>query len=79
MFSSQEQEIQPTASLDENKIQFDFQTDRNVYVVLRQMYLDLNIKLVKARGFDTCKTTETKKKHKEVTVFSKMATMTLSL
>ena len=30
VLSSQEQEIQPTTSLDENKIQLDFQTDRNV-------------------------------------------------
>ena len=35
MLSSHEQEIYPTTSLDENSIEFEFQNDRNVYVVLR--------------------------------------------
>ena len=34
----------------------------------RQTYLALKIKLVEGRGFDTCKTTEKKKEHKEDTV-----------
>ena len=33
---SQEQEIYPTTSLVENCIEFEFQTDRNYYVDLRQ-------------------------------------------
>ena len=37
---------------------------------LRQTYLALKIKLVKGRGFDTNKTTEKKKEHKENTVFT---------
>ena len=36
VLSSHEQEIYPTTSLDENSIEFDFQTDRNVYVDLLQ-------------------------------------------
>ena len=37
---------------------------------LRQTYLALKIKLVKGRGFDTYKTTEKKKEHKEDAVFT---------
>ena len=64
MCSSHEQEIYPTTSLDEDSIEFEFQTDCNVYVDLRQTYLALKIKLFKGRGFDTYKTTEKKKEHK---------------
>ena len=53
VLSSHEQEIYPTTSLDENSIELEIQTDRNVYVVLRQTYLALKIKLVKGRDFDT--------------------------
>ena len=70
VLSSQEQEIYPTTSLDENSIEFEFQTDRNVHVDFRQTYLALKIKLVKGRGFDSYKTTETKKEHKEDAVFT---------
>ena len=37
---------------------------------LRQTYLALKIKLVKGRGFDSYKTTEKKKEHKEDAVFA---------
>ena len=70
VLSSHEHESYPTTSLNENSIEFEFQTDRNVYVDLRQTYLALKIKLVKVRGFDTYKTTEKKKEHKEDTVFT---------
>ena len=70
MSSSHEQEVYSTPSLDENSIEYEFQTDRNVYVDLRQTYLALKIKLVKGRGFDTYKTTEKKKEHKGDTVFT---------
>ena len=43
VLSSHEQETYPTTSLDENSIEFEFQTYRNVYVGLRQTYLALNI------------------------------------
>ena len=69
VLSSHEQEIYPTTSLDENSIEFEFQTDRNVNVDLRLTYRALKIKLVKGRGFDTYKTTE-KKEHKDDAVFT---------
>ena len=72
VLSSHEQEIYPTTSLDENSIEFEFQTDRNVYVALRQTYLALKIKLVKGRGFDSYKTTEMKKEYKEDAVFTEI-------
>ena len=67
---SHEQEIYPTASPDENRIEFEFQTDRKVYVTLRQTYLVLKIKLIKGHDFDTYKITEKKQEHKEDTVFT---------
>ena len=47
---SHEQEIYPTATLDENCIEFEFQTDRNFYVELRQTYLALKLTFVRGRG-----------------------------
>ena len=38
VLSSLEQEIYPTTSLDENCIEFEFQTDRNYYVDLRVFF-----------------------------------------
>ena len=64
VLSSHEQQIYPTTSLDENSIEFEFQTDRNYYVDLRQSYLALKVKLVKGRGYDTHKSKEAKKEHK---------------
>ena len=62
---SHEQEIYSTTSLDENCTEFEFQTDRNYYVDLRQTYLALKLKLIKGRGYETYKTQEVKKEHKE--------------
>ena len=39
VLSSHEHEIYPTTSLDENSIEFEFQTDRNVYVDLQKHIL----------------------------------------
>ena len=64
VLSSHEQEIYPTTSLDEICIEFEFQTDRNNYVDLRQTYLALKLKLVKGRGYETYNTKEVKKEHK---------------
>ena len=50
VLSSHEQEIYPTTSLDENCIEFEFQTDRSHYVDLRQSFLALKLKFVKERG-----------------------------
>ena len=63
--SSDEQTIYPTTSVDENCIEFDFQTDRDYYVDLRQTCLALKLKVVKGRGYESDKTTEVKKDHKE--------------
>ena len=53
VFSSHEQKIHPTTSLDENCIEFEFQTDGNFYVNLGQTYLALELKLVRERGNET--------------------------
>ena len=50
--SSHEQEIYPSTSLDENCIEFEFQTGRNYYVDLRQTYLALKLKLVRGLGYE---------------------------
>ena len=65
VLSSHEQEIYPLTSLDENCIDFEFQTDRNYYVDLRQSFLALKIKFVKGRGYDTYESKEKKKEHKD--------------
>ena len=62
---SPKQEIYPITSLDENCIEFEFQTDRNYYVDLRQGYLAWKLKLLKCRRYETYKSKEVKKKHKE--------------
>ena len=68
VLSSHEQEIHPTTSLDENCIEFEFQTDRNYYVDLRQSLLALKLKFVKGRGYDTYESKEKKKEHKDESV-----------
>ena len=65
VLSSHEQKNDPTTSLDENCIEFEFQTDRNYYVDLRQTYLALKLKFVKGCGYETYKTKEVKKEHQE--------------
>ena len=65
VLSSHEQQIYPTTSLDENCIEFEFQTDRNYYVDSRQMYLALKLKHVRGRGYETYNTKEVKKENKE--------------
>ena len=44
-----EHEIFPTTSLDESSIEFAFQTDRNYYIDLRQMYFALKLKFIKGQ------------------------------
>ena len=65
VLSSHEQKDFSTTSLDENCRGFEFQTDRNYYVDLRETYLALKLKLVKGRGYETYKTKELKKEHQE--------------
>ena len=65
VLSSYEQEIYPTTSLDENCIEFEFQTDRDYYVDLRQTYLALKIKIVRGRGYETYNTKAVKRSTKK--------------
>ena len=60
VLSPPEQEIYPTTSIDENCIEFEFETERNFYVDLRQSFLALKLKFVKGRGYDTCESKEKK-------------------
>ena len=65
VLSSHEQEFYPTTFPDENCIEFEFRTDRNYYVDLRQTYLALKLKHVRGRGYETYNTKEVKKEHIE--------------
>ena len=67
VLSSNEQEIYPTTSLDENCIEFEIQTDWSFYVDLKQSFLVLKLKFVKGRGYDTYESNE-KKEHKDESV-----------
>ena len=68
VLSSHEQEIYPTTSLDENCIEFEFQTDKSYYVDLRQSFLVLKLKFVKGCGYDTYESKEKEKQHKDESV-----------
>ena len=68
VLSSHEQEIYPTTSFDGNCIEFEFQTDRNYYVELRQSFLALKLNFVKGRGYDTYQSKEKKKELKDESV-----------
>ena len=63
--SFHEQKIYSTTSLDENCIEFEFQTDRNYHTDLKQTYLVLKLKLVRGRGYETYNTKEVKKDNKK--------------
>ena len=65
ILSLHEEETCPTTSLDENCIEFKFQTDRKYHVDLRQSFLALKLKFVKGRGYDTYESKEKKKEHKD--------------
>ena len=64
VFSSHEQLIYPTTSLDEKCIEFEFQTNQNFYVDLRQTYSALKLKFVKGLGYKNYNTNESKKSTK---------------
>ena len=65
VLSSHEQQIYPTTSLNENCIEFEFQTDRNYHVGLRQTCWALKLKLVRGRGYESYNSKEVKKEHRE--------------
>ena len=64
VFLSHEQEAYPTTSLNETCIEFEFQTDRNCYVHLRQTHFDLKLKIDKGRCYETYNIKGFKKEHK---------------
>ena len=68
VLSSHEQENYPTTSLDENCMEFEFQTDQDYYVDLRQSFLAMELKFVKRRGYVTYDKKEKKREHKEDSV-----------
>ena len=61
VLSSHEQEIYPTTSRDENCIEFEFRTDRNFYIDLKQRYLAVKLKIVRGCGYETYNSRELKK------------------
>ena len=65
VLSSHDQKVCPTTSLDVNRIEFEFQTDWNYYVDLRQTSWALKLKFVKVSGYETYKTKEIQKQQKE--------------
>ena len=65
---SHEREIYSTTWLDENCIEFEFQTDRNYYVDLRESFLAVKLKFVEGRGYDSYASKEKKKQHKDESV-----------
>ena len=65
VFSSHEQEICHTTSLDKSCIEFEFQTDRMYYVDLRQTYLASKLEFVRDRGDETYSSKYTKKERKK--------------
>ena len=78
LLSSNEQKIYPTTSLNENCMEFEFQTDQNFYVDLRQSILALKLKFakfVKVRGYDTYESKE-KRSTKMSLLFSLKQAMT---
>ena len=65
VLSSHEQGIYPTTLLDGNCRELKFQTDRNFYVDLKQMYLALKLKIVNCRGYETYNKNEIEREQQE--------------
>ena len=61
VLSFHEQEIYLNTSLDENGIEFEFQTDRNCYVNLKQTYFPIKLKFMRDCGYETYISKEVKK------------------
>ena len=53
--SSYIQEVFPSTSLDESSIEFEFETDRNLYLDMRDTHLSLKLQLIKRRLFEAFK------------------------
>ena len=52
IISSYTQEVFPSTSPGESSIEFEFETDRNLYLVMRDTHLSLKLQLFKVRLFD---------------------------
>ena len=63
--STRATENYPTTSLNENCEAFEFQTDRNHYVDLRQTYVALKLKFVKGCGYKTFNSKGVQEEHKK--------------
>ena len=50
--SSHVQEVYPSTSLDESSIEFEFETDRSIYLDMRDVHLQIKVGLQKGRLFD---------------------------
>ena len=50
--SSHVQEVYPSTSLDESTIEFEFETDRSIYLDMRDIHLQIKVGLQKGRLFD---------------------------
>ena len=55
IMSSYTQEVFPSTSLDESSIEFKFETDRNLYMDMRDTHLSLKLQLFIGRLFDAFK------------------------
>ena len=55
IISSYTQEVLPSISLDESSIEFEFETDRILYLDMRDTHLSLKLQLFKGRLFDVFK------------------------
>ena len=55
IMSSYTQEVFPSTSLNESSFEFEFETDRNLYLDMRDTYLSLKLQLFKGRLFDAFK------------------------
>ena len=53
--SSYTQKVFPSTSLDENSNEFEFETDRNLCLDMRDTHLSLNLQYFKGRLFDAYK------------------------
>ena len=62
--SSYTQEVFPRTSLDENRNEFEFETDRNLYLDMVDTHLSLKLQLFKGRLFDAFKRGKVERKAK---------------
>ena len=55
IMSSYTQGVFPSTSLDESSIEFEIETDRNIYLDMRDTHLGFKLHLFKGRLFDAFK------------------------